>query len=176
MAAGTILLPYDGTPPSDALLRLACSAVGSRTQPIALFPSRVPASLPPSSEERGNPRGGSEGGNEARMEAELLISGEDVAVETWPAHTRRSGDVLLDVARRHRVRAYLPACARLALAAPPAVVYLRRHRSGGAAASALSGTPAAHEGRLVAVRRNCLWPQPRTDEPQRLAIRHARTG
>ena len=172
MAAGTILLPYDGTPPSDALLRLACSAVGSRTQPIALFPSRVPASLPP----RGLPLSSDEGGNETRMGAELLTSGEDVAVETWPAHTRRSGDVLLDVARRHRVRAYLPACARLALAAPPAVVYLRRHRSGGAAASALSGTPAAHEGRLMAVRRNCLWLQPRTDEPQRLAIRHARTG
>lgn len=84
MAAGTILVHYHGTPPSDALLGLACSAVGRRAQPVALFPPRVPASLPP----RGLPLSSGEGGDEARNGAELLASGEGLAVETLPAHTR----------------------------------------------------------------------------------------
>jgi nucleotide-binding universal stress UspA family protein len=105
MALGTILVPYDGSEPADAMLRLACRAIGKGGQVIVVYMTRIPPSLPLDP----LPDWIDAEGNAALDHAEAVAASLGVTIETWLTRVRHTVDAIVGEARIQEVDAvFLP--------------------------------------------------------------------
>jgi nucleotide-binding universal stress UspA family protein len=105
MALGTILVPYDGSEPADAMLRLACRAIGEQGRVIVVYMTRIPPSLPLDP----LPLWIDEQGDAALDRAEALAASLGVPIETWLTRVRHRVDGIVGEARVQEVDAvFLP--------------------------------------------------------------------
>lgn len=105
MALGTILVPYDGSEPADAMLRLACRTAGREGRVIVMAMTRIPASLPLDP----LPCWFDAEGNAALDRAEAVAGSLGVPIETQLLRVRYTIDAIVDEARIQEVDAvFLP--------------------------------------------------------------------
>lgn len=105
MGLGAILVPYDGSEPADALLRLACHTIDPGGRVLVLAMTRVPASLPLDP----LPCWFDTEGNAALDRAEAVAGNLGVPIETWLLRIRHPVAAIVDEARIQEVDAvFLP--------------------------------------------------------------------
>ena len=105
MALRSILVPYDGSEPADAMLRLACRAIGAGGRVSAIYMTRIPPSLPLDP----LPAWIDAEGDVALDRAEALAANLGVTIETWLTRVRHTADTIVGEARIQEVEAvFLP--------------------------------------------------------------------
>jgi nucleotide-binding universal stress UspA family protein len=105
MALGTILVPYDGSEPADAMLRLACRTIRQGGRVIVLYMTRIPPSLPLDP----LPDWIDADGNAALDHAEVVAASLGVTIETWLRRVRQPVDAIAGQAHIQEVDAvFLP--------------------------------------------------------------------
>jgi hypothetical protein len=105
MTLRTILLAYDGTEATDAMLRLACQMLGTRGRIIALYATRIAPTLPLDP----LPAWIDQPGDAAVDHAEAVAATFDVRIETTLTRVRQVADAVIGEARAQEADAiFLP--------------------------------------------------------------------